>query len=205
MTGTDNNDRIHIANGKDGGLEIRINGIKNSFTVEQASKLVIDAKAGDDIITADKDVKTGLFITGGSGNDIISGSSGNDFIIDSFVRNIIFENDGSDSIISFGLDTDGGSINRAGLEISGRPDAWAQRPSIVGLFHEFTHSYNAAIGTMDYGAYKYDDTKALDKIGLVGAEYQAVGIEHPLVNTNPDGLNENGMRSLLGIEKRTYY
>ena len=97
------------------------------------------------------------------------------------------------------------SYNRAGLKISGRPDAWTERPPVVGLFHELAHSYNAATGTMDYGAYKYDGTVAEDRIGLVGAEWQAVGLEHPHVKSNPDGLNENGMRRLLGIEERTYY
>lgn len=97
------------------------------------------------------------------------------------------------------------SYNRGALKIAGRPDTWTERPPIVGLFHELSHSYNAATGTMDYGCYRYDGTVADDHWGLVGAEYQAVGIEHPLINSNPKGLNENGMRELLGIEKRTYY
>ena len=97
------------------------------------------------------------------------------------------------------------SYNRGSLKIAGRPDAWTERPPVVGLFHELSHSYNAATGTMDYGCYRYDGTVADDHLGLVGAEYQAVGLEHPLINSNPEGLNENGMRELLGIEKRSYY
>ena len=97
------------------------------------------------------------------------------------------------------------SYNRAGIKIDRSGVDWAERPPLVGLFHEMAHSYNAATGTMDYGAYRYDGTAAPDRIGLVGAEFQAVGIEHPLIQSNPDGLNENGMRRFLGIEERTRY
>ncbi|MBQ7568848.1 hypothetical protein IJT17_08595, partial [bacterium] len=97
------------------------------------------------------------------------------------------------------------SYNRAGTKIDRTNVQWAERPPLVGLFHELAHSYNAATGTMDYGAYRYDGTAAPDRRGLVGAEYQAVGIEHPLINGNPDGLNENGMRRFLGIAERTRY
>lgn len=418
MSGSEGSDRIHIANAPEGGLYVNINGETTLLTSEQADKTVIDAKGGDDVITADKDVKRRLFLTGGQGNDVILGGSGDDVIIDSLGANLIAGSDGNDIIIASGLDLpkaengraaegnivlggagsdyleggrgadliiggegnnviygldggdrisagsgrnyiDGGrgndsicnqgdqgmlfggqgddtivsqgrasiiadafganrleagqgasaiitsadsrvnaekgtaaqlsqpvetpqsfkisggeafqsrvqsdldtlrqveigqkmlssiaatpyevtiketanngnscnsgkdghlldnttkepgpgssstvSYNRAGLKISGRPDAWTERPPVVGLFHELAHSYNAATGTMDYGAYKYDGTVAEDRIGLVGAEWQAVGLEHPHVKSNPDGLNENGMRRLLGIEERTYY
>ena len=95
--------------------------------------------------------------------------------------------------------------NRAGLAIGNRKEDWAERPPVVGLFHEMAHSYNAATGTMDRGCYRYDGTVADDRKGLVGAEFQAVGIEHPLIQSNPDGLNENGLRKFLGIEERTRY
>lgn len=97
------------------------------------------------------------------------------------------------------------AYNRAGTKIDRKNVNWAERPPLVGLFHEMAHSYNAATGTMDYGAYRYDGTAAPDRRGLVGAEYQAVGIEHPLIQGNPDGLNENGMRRFLGIAERTRY
>ncbi|MBQ7501677.1 hypothetical protein IJT93_03035 [bacterium] len=418
LAGTEGGDKIHISSAPEGGLNVSINGQVTRLSKEEAAKTLIDAKGGDDIITADKDVKQRLFLTGGQGNDIISGGSGDDVIIDSYGRNFIAGNDGNDTVIASGLDLhktdgkggqagniilggagsdyleggrgsdliiggqgnnviygldendlisagtgrnyiDGGrgndiiynegdrgmlfggqgddtvvsrgqasiiadafgtnrleaeqgaknliasadssvktdaqtpvklaqpietpdsfktagseafqsrvqsdldtlrqveigqkmlssvaatpydvtiketanngnscnsgkdghlrdnttkepgpgtsstvSYNRAGLKISGRPDAWTERPPVVGLFHELAHSYNAATGTMDYGAYKYDGTVADDRMGLVGAEWQAVGLEHPHVKQNPDGLNENGMRKLLGIEERTYY
>ncbi len=416
LSGTDGSDEIRIANGKDGGLEVTVNGEVHSFDAEAAKKLVINGGGGDDTIIAADDVKAQLFITGGAGNDLIVGGAGNDFIIDSSGKNIIDGKAGNDSIISsgsdlpnangagnillggdgndyieggtgadiidggagnnvlYGLDGDdfitagsgrnyidggrgddvinnagangmlfggqgndtivssqraniiadsfgnnnisaehgadkiisgnsssasasnaqsAGSVsrgvapidipanfnisgsesfqarvqsdldtlrqteigqkmlseiaatgfevkitetsnngnqcssgkdghlredktpgpgtsstiqyNRAGLSISRREEPWAERPPVVGLFHEMAHSYNAATGTMDYGCYRYDGTKADDHIGLVGAEYQAVGIEHPLIQSNPDGLNENGLRKFLGIEERTRY
>ncbi|MCR5662411.1 MAG: hypothetical protein K6G50_09840 [bacterium] len=426
LSGTDGSDEIRIANGKEGGLEVTVNGEVHSFDAEAAKKLVINGGDGDDTIIAADDVKAQLFITGGAGNDLIVGGAGNDFIIDSSGRNIIDGKAGNDSIISSGLDLpkgsaegsillggdgndyieggtgadiiDGGAgnnviygldgddfitagngrnyidggrgddninnagamgmlfggqgndtivssqrasiiadslgdnsisadqgadkilseqprananpsaggaassagsansagsaaqgvapidipanfnisgsesfkarvqsdldtlrqigigqkmlseiaatgfevkitetsnngnqcssgkdghlredktpgpgtsstiqYNRAGLSISRRDEPWAERPPVVGLFHEMAHSYNAATGTMDYGCYRYDGTKADDHIGLVGAEYQAVGIEHPLIQSNPGGLNENGLRKFLGLEERTRY
>ncbi len=417
LKGSEGDDQIRISQRQDGGLDVSVNGKVQSFSNEQAAKLIIDGGEGNDTIIADKNVTANLLITGGKGDDTITGGSGNDFIIDSYGRNTIKGQSGNDSIISSGLDLpsvsssdsafsggillggdgndyiegslgndfidggagnnvlygldgndtiaagygrnyiDGGrgddtiinagaqgmlfggqgndaiisaqratiiadgygsntvhtpqgaekayrsdstswtgvpadnsspstpivlpdnftisgseafkarvesdldnlqhldlgqkmlgeiaktgngvtiketanngntcnsskdghlrddktpgpgtsstiSYNRAGIKIDRANVDWAERPPLVGLFHELAHSYNAATGTMDYGAYRYDGTAAPDRRGLVGAEYQAVGIEHPLIQSNPDGLNENGMRRLLGIEERTRY
>ena len=86
LRGTEGNDKISISQGQDGGLKVTINDDVHEFTEEEAKKLVIDGGDGNDTIKADKTVTTGLFITGGAGNDRIIGGSGNDYIIDNYDR-----------------------------------------------------------------------------------------------------------------------
>lgn len=80
---------------------------------------------------------------------------------------------------------------------------WADRPPLVGLYHEMVHAYNAATGTMDGRAYDYDG-KVVDR-GVPGSEFQAVGIDNGTVKLNPEGVSENAMRDLLGLMKRESY
>ena len=410
LRGTEGNDKISISQGQDGSLKVTINDDVHEFTEEEAKKLVIDGGDGNDTIKADKTVTTGLFITGGAGNDRIIGGSGNDYIIDNYGQNYISAGKGDDYIIANGLDlqdetgntlkgglgndyiegsskndfisggagndviygmagddvisaglgrdyVDGGhgqdvisakgngnmlfggqgndqissqgssslivdtygenTINvegearkvitsesskvtapqgttiehdqpmeipanfqptgdetfrarvqsdletlaqlpmgksmfehiadtgktvsyketEAGNKCSFGTDGyldsedhsvrgpgssstvyynrstialksntpWRERPPLVGMYHEMAHSYNAATGTLDGWNYDYNGGPAFDMYGVKGAELQAVGIDHPMVEANPEGLNENSLRNLLGLEKRERY
>ena len=82
---------------------------------------------------------------------------------------------------------------------------WSERPPLVGMYHEMVHSYNAATGTLDGWYYDYNGGPAFDMYGVSGAEFQAVGIDHPMIQANPEGLSENSLRNLLGLEKRERY
>ncbi|MGM9999234.1 MAG: M91 family zinc metallopeptidase [Candidatus Bruticola sp.] len=105
-------------------------------------------------------------------------------------------NAGSDSTIYY---------NRASVSLNAN-EAWQDRPPLVGFHHELMHSYNAASGTMDNWAYDpYSNRYADGPFGVVGAELQAVGIDHALVQQNPDGLSENSMRAFLGLARRERY
>lgn len=104
LTATKGDDEINISRGENGGLVVDINGQKNTFTSEEAKKLVIDGFEGNDRIIVQEDVRVPLFITGGSGNDYIQGGSGDDTIIDNYGQNEIYGGRGSDTIIAGGLD-----------------------------------------------------------------------------------------------------
>lgn len=82
---------------------------------------------------------------------------------------------------------------------------WADRAPIVSLYHEMCHSYNAAVGNMDKGWYQKDGTKMPNGEGTPGLEYQAVGIDVPGIEANDPLLTENGLRDLLGYQKREEY
>lgn len=82
---------------------------------------------------------------------------------------------------------------------------WANRAPIVSLYHEMCHSYNAAVGNMDKGWYQKDGTKMPNGEGTPGLEYQAVGIDVPGIEGNDPLLTENGLRDLLGYQKREEY
>ncbi|MGM9991644.1 MAG: M91 family zinc metallopeptidase [Candidatus Bruticola sp.] len=105
-------------------------------------------------------------------------------------------NTGSDSTIYY---------NRASISLNA-DENWRERPPLVGFHHELMHSYNAASGTMDNWAYDpYSNCYADGPFGVVGAELQAVGIDHALVQPNPEGLSENSMRAFLGLARRERY
>ena len=104
LTATKGDDEINVSRGENGGIVVDINGEKNSFTSEEAKKLVIDGFEGNDKIIVQEDVRVPLFITGGSGNDYIQGGSGNDTIIDNYGQNEIYGGHGNDTIIAGGLD-----------------------------------------------------------------------------------------------------
>ena len=82
---------------------------------------------------------------------------------------------------------------------------WANRAPIVSLYHEMCHSYNAAVGNMDKGWYQKDGTKMPNGEGTPGLEYQAVGIDVTGIEANDPLLTENGLRDLLGYQKREEY
>ncbi|MDO5297572.1 MAG: M91 family zinc metallopeptidase [bacterium] len=105
---------------------------------------------------------------------------------------------GSDSIINYNLT----KISLAGST------AWRDRAPVVSMFHEMCHSYNAAIGNMNKNYYDQSTGgKVADKASgsAKGVEWQAVGLDNPNVEANPELLTENSLRALLGFERRERY
>lgn len=64
-----------------GGVIVTINGEEHCYSAEEAAKLTIKGGSGDDTIKVDSNVKVGLRLDGGSGDDKITGGSGDDRII----------------------------------------------------------------------------------------------------------------------------
>ncbi|MDO5297144.1 MAG: CHAP domain-containing protein [bacterium] len=118
---------------------------------------------------------------------------------------------GCDSTIKYNLTT---------TKLNGANPEATNRAPVVSLFHEMCHAYNNATGTINRNY--YDQTSgdkvadysrdyyqgSVDKYrtwGVSGAEFQAVGIDNPNIEGNPELLTENSMRDLLGYEHRTIY
>ena len=108
--------------------------------------------------------------------------------------------------------------NMTKIKLSGSEN-WIERAPVVSLFHEMCHSYNAAKGNMNINYYDQtsgaqasnstlsDVHSSVDSTnGSVGGfEWQAVGIDNANIEANPDLLTENGLRSLLGYNRRERY
>ncbi len=95
-------DNIHVSKGENGGIVVSVNGEEYSYSDYEAQNLIIDAGAGNDKITVDKEVTNELHITGGKGNDTIKSGSGNDIIVDNYGANNIDGGAGDDEIIAHG-------------------------------------------------------------------------------------------------------
>ncbi|MBQ7567786.1 hypothetical protein IJT17_03175 [bacterium] len=102
---------------------------------------------------------------------------------------------GSDSTIGYNLTKI--SLNNG--------TAWADRAPVISMYHEMCHSYNAAIGNMDFGFYDAAGNSTDSAHGTKGCEYQAMGVENPSVDNNDHLLSENGLRELLGFNERLRY
>ena len=104
-------------------------------------------------------------------------------------------NKGSDSTIVY---------NRSRIRIGG--SAWGERPPIVGMFHEMSHSYDAGAGILDDRLFNYDGTSA-ESGGVKAAELQAVGLGEVTdqVQMNPEGISENDLRAALDLVRRNRY
>lgn len=74
------NDNISVTKGANGGVNVEVNGRTYRFTAEQAKNLEIRGGSGNDSIVVADNVKTGITIRGGSGDDFIRGGAGNDMI-----------------------------------------------------------------------------------------------------------------------------
>ena len=109
---TDGDDVIHISSRSLGTLDIEINGETVTYKNGDLKKLLIDAGAGDDVITIEPQYipdlyMKGIHVAGGEGNDKITGGSGNDVIFDYYGAADIDGGDGDDVIITRGLSKDG--------------------------------------------------------------------------------------------------
>lgn len=100
---------------------------------------------------------------------------------------------GADSTVSY---------NTSKIALGGS-SAWAERPPVVGLFHEMNHAYNAAHGNFD--STKYDYSGNVVENGTSGGEFQAVGIDNGTVELNPTGISENDLRAFLNLARRERY
>lgn len=103
IMGTSGNDNIHVSNasgllGKLGLYEVDVNGSKQFLTGQQLENSVIKAGAGNDRVVVDSNVKKGVRVDGGSGNDLIVGGSGNDRISGGEGNDRIFGRGGNDRL-----------------------------------------------------------------------------------------------------------
>ena len=83
---------------------------------------------------------------------------------------------------------------------------WGERPPVVGMFHEMSHSYDAGAGILDDRLFNYDGTRTQSG-GVSAAELQAVGLGEVTdqVQMNPEGISENDLRAALDLARRTRY
>jgi Ca2+-binding RTX toxin-like protein len=103
IRGTSGDDKVHVskASGLLGQLkfiEVNINGKKQYVTEEQAKKLEIRTGRGKDTVVIDANVKPGIKVDGGAGDDVIVGGGGNDVLKGGKGNDVIFGRDGNDSI-----------------------------------------------------------------------------------------------------------
>ena len=115
VAGTDGDDEIHVSSRSFGTLDIEINGETVTYQGGDLKKLLIDAGAGDDVITVDPQFISefsmkGMHIAGGEGNDKITGGSGADVIFDYYGASDIDGGDGDDAIIASGRSKDGSQV-----------------------------------------------------------------------------------------------
>ncbi len=106
VTGTKGDDEINVTNGKNGGLDVTVNGKTTSYTAEQSAKMIIASGDGCDRIKVDKGVKQDMLISGGRGEmDNIESGAGNDIIVDNLGQNFIDGGKGDDIIVAKCTDT----------------------------------------------------------------------------------------------------
>jgi Ca2+-binding RTX toxin-like protein len=91
-------DKIRVSQGYNGGINVNVNGENHYFTAEDAKRLEIRGGSGNDQITVDANVRTGLTLKGGAGDDTIIGGSGNDRIFGGSGNDILLGRGGNDYI-----------------------------------------------------------------------------------------------------------
>ena len=104
ISGTKSNDGIYIRKGdEEGSITIEVNGKTTAYSAEEASRLIIDAGDGDDVVQVLDNISADLHIMGGKGDDKIYGGAGNDYIVDDYGHNTIRAGAGDDIIKMAGL------------------------------------------------------------------------------------------------------
>ena len=101
--GTRGDDNVHVSRaeglaGQLGLIEVSVNGKKQMLTGEQAKRLEIRTGRGNDTVVIDSNVKQGIKVDGGSGNDVLIGGSGDDFLSGGKGNDVIFGRGGNDLI-----------------------------------------------------------------------------------------------------------
>ena len=80
FNGSDGKDTITVKPGRNGGVNVTVNGETYYVPKDKVKDIVINAGAGRDTVTVDPRVRQGITINGGEGNDTIQGGSGRDHI-----------------------------------------------------------------------------------------------------------------------------
>jgi Ca2+-binding RTX toxin-like protein len=93
-----------VKNGKNGGLDIDVNGKVTHVKKADADRVVIRAKGGDDTVTVDAAVTRGIRIEGGEGKDKLTGGGGNDILIGGDGDDVIDGRGGNDVLHGNGGD-----------------------------------------------------------------------------------------------------
>lgn len=100
-------DNIQVANGRNGRLDVSINGTRYALTLAPGQELAVRSGAGNDIVHARADVAVTMDVNGGAGNDRITTGAGNDRvdgglgddrIYTAGGRDYVFGNGGNDRI-----------------------------------------------------------------------------------------------------------
>jgi hypothetical protein len=111
VTGTENNDSIVVAKRPNNLLRVVTNSVVQQFNLSQVSKVVVNARSGNDVVRINSNVTLPVTINGGAGNDElhagggateINGSSGSDFIYGGLKNDKLNGESGVDTIVSLG-------------------------------------------------------------------------------------------------------
>ena len=95
VVGTDGGDALNVV--RDGAaLVVWANGAQLGIFTASVNSIVMDGRAGNDLIWIAHQVNNNAEIYGGAGNDLIEGGSGNDRIFGEDGRDILFGHAGSD-------------------------------------------------------------------------------------------------------------
>jgi uncharacterized delta-60 repeat protein len=106
INGTANDDDINVTvDSSSGFMLVTANGAVRAFPAPAVTKVVINGRAGNDILFADATVSVPVVISGGDGNDTAHGGSGNDILNGDNGNDILVGAAGKDALAgSFGRD-----------------------------------------------------------------------------------------------------
>jgi Ca2+-binding RTX toxin-like protein len=91
-------DKINVTRGYKGGINVNVNGENHYFSAADAKRLEIRGGSGNAQITVAANVRQGLTLRGGSGDDTIIGGSGNDRIFGGGGNDVLAGRGGNDYI-----------------------------------------------------------------------------------------------------------
>jgi len=91
-------DTATVTQGPRGGLTITSGGSTLQLTAEQAENVVIKGGDGNDKITVDANVTTGVAIHGGEGDDYLQGGAGDDSVRGGAGRDVVYGLGGDDAV-----------------------------------------------------------------------------------------------------------